>query len=141
MTWEDLCAGADPRWAAAPPAAPEALRALVDGAGLSLPSDYLAFLSRSNGGDGFLDVQPCYLRLWPAEEILANNRDYAILEHMPGYFAFGDAGGEEFFAFDTRQPGPWKVYSIPYLPMVENKAILVANSFGALLAHLTLDSD
>jgi hypothetical protein len=138
---DTLLSCTDGRWTAAPPATAQALAALAAGSGLPLPADYLATLARSNGGDGFLDVQPCYLRLWPAEEVLANNQDYAIGEHLPGFFAFGDAGGEGIFPFYTRSPGPWKVYSIPYVPMELRKAWLVAEDFAGLLEHVVPDDE
>jgi hypothetical protein len=57
-------------------------------------------------------------------------------EYVPGFFGFGDAGGGEFFAFDTRLPQPWKVYAIPYVPMEEGGAQLVSDSFLELLEHI-----
>ena len=141
MIIDTLLSCTDNRWTSAPPATTQALTALAEGSGLTLPADYLAFLERSNGGDGFLDVQPCYLRLWPAEEVLANNQDYAVGEHLPGFFAFGDAGGEEFFAFDLRSPGTCQVYAIPYVPIELRKAWLVAEDFAGLLGHVVPDED
>src|SRR5438046_4240037 len=113
MSAADFLAACGDRWSPAPPAPPGAVAAMARDSGLSLPADYLEFLDLCNGGDGFLSVQPCYLRLWSAEQVVSNNRDYQMPEFVPGYFAFGSAGGQEFFAFDTRGSQPWPVVSIP----------------------------
>jgi hypothetical protein len=112
------------------------LAALIRDAGLSLPQDYLEFLTRCNGGSGFLAVQPCYLRLWTAKDVVGNNRDYRMPEFVPGFFGFGDDGGDEFFAFDARGPQPWPVVAIPFAPMEEREARAVAGSFTELLGQV-----
>lgn len=136
MTAAEFLATCKGKWSAAPPAQPEAVAAMARDSGLSLPPDYLEFLRLCNGGDGFLSVQPCYLRLWPAEEVVGNNRDYQMQEYVPGFFGFGDAGGGEFFAFDTRGPQPWPVVSIPFVPMEESSAWAVAGNFTELLQRV-----
>jgi hypothetical protein len=57
-------------------------------------------------------------------------------EFVPGFFAFGDAGGGEFFAFDTRGPRPWPVVSIPYVPMEASSAWSITSTFSDLLDHV-----
>ena len=109
--------------------------------GLTLPPEYCEFLTRCNGGEGFLAVQPCYLRLWPAEEVVGNNRDYQMPEYVPGYFGFADAGGGEFFAFDTRGAKPWAIVSIPFVPMEEESACAVADNFAELLSQVISRKD
>lgn len=137
MTAAEFLATCDSKWSPAPLASPAALQALAAECGLSLPADYLEFLGLCNGGDGFLAVQPCYLRLWQAEEVIGNNRDYQMPEFVPGFFGFGDAGGGEFFAFDTRGAQPWPIVSIPFVPMEVASACSVAGSFTELLAQVS----
>ncbi len=141
MTVTEFIATFEGKWSRVTPASTVAITALVDRSGLRLPADYLEFLSRTNGGAGFLDVQPCYLRIWAAEEVVGNNHDYQMPEYVPGFIGFGDAGGGEFFAFDTRSPQPWRVVSIPFVPMEEASARLVASSFSELLGHVTPPTD
>lgn len=61
---------------------------------------------------------------------------YKMPEFVPGFFAFGDAGGGEFFAFDTRGPRPWPVVSIPYVPMEASSAWSITSTFSDLLDHV-----
>jgi hypothetical protein len=136
MTVEEFLATCEGKWSPAPPAPPGALTEMARDSGLSLPPDYLEFLARCNGGDGFLSVLPCYLRLWRAEDVVGNNGDYQMPEFVPGFFGFGDAGGHEFFAFDTRGPQPWPVVSIPYVPMDADEGWAVAGSFTELLERV-----
>jgi hypothetical protein len=136
MTVDEFLACSDGRWRHAPPASPSAMERLVEASQFTFPATYLEFLNRSNGGDGFLSVPPYYLRLWPAEEVVGNNLDYQMPEFVPGFFAFADAGGEEFFAFDIRPKGDWRVYAIPFVPMEVASASLVAADFQELLEHV-----
>ena len=39
--------------------------------------------ARVNGGDGEIAVEPGYIQLWPAEELIANNREYEALSTYP----------------------------------------------------------
>ena len=121
-------------WLDAPPAAPGVVESLRAGSPIPLPSDYLAFLRQSNGGEGELSVQPCWLVLWQAEDVLRFNREYDVAVSVPGFFAFGSSGGGEMFAFDARAPASHAIVSIPFIPMDAVEALPVAGSFTALLA-------
>jgi hypothetical protein len=116
-------------WYSQPPASLEAITALRAQSGLDLPPAYLAFLERSNGGDGELGIEPGWVSLWPAEEVVGLNRNYQEEQWIPGFFGFGSNGGGELLAFDTRTPHPWKVYMIPFISVDEEEAILVAQDF------------
>jgi hypothetical protein len=135
MTVAAFLAACDGKWSRVAGASPSAIATMVGQSGLALPADYLEFLRLCNGGDGFLDVLPCYLRIWPAEEVVGSNRDYQMPEYVPGFFGFGTSGGGEFFAFDTRGLQPWPVVSIPFIPM---EAQLASASFSELLGHVVL---
>lgn len=63
-------------WLSRPPAADGALADLAARSPLSLPSSYLAFLRRSDGGEGV--VGDLYLRLWPAANVLGWNRSHGL---------------------------------------------------------------
>jgi hypothetical protein len=123
-------------WQAKAPASEESIEQLLQRSKLLLPADYLDFLRYSNGGDGFLIVQPYYFRLWPAEQTVDNNLDYQIPDYVPGFFGFGDNGGGEFFAFDTRTAAPWRIYTIPFVPMEESDALGVAEDFLTLVNYI-----
>jgi len=91
-----------------------------------LPKSYIDFLKRHNGGSGDLPAQPCYFVLWELESLIEYNTDYEIQNYLPNYFGIGGNGGGEFFAFDLET---LKIFTIPFIPMNEEDAILVAESF------------
>lgn len=127
-------ASCEGKWRRAAPAASHAMAKLTKRSGLTLPADYLEFLGRCNGGNGFVNVPPFYFRLWNAEIVVdCNQLDY---EFAPGFFAFGNAGNGVFFAFDTREPQPWPILSIPDLQIDDRPPLLVANSFSDFLEHV-----
>jgi hypothetical protein len=123
-------------WEAEAPASEEAIEQLLQRSKLPLPGDYLDFLRYSIGGQGFLTVQPRLFSLWPAEQTVDNNLDYQMPDYVPGFFGFGDDGGDEFFAFDTRTAVPWKIYTIPFVPMEERYALYVAEDFLSLVNYI-----
>jgi hypothetical protein len=94
-----------------------------------LPDSYLAFLGFSNGGEGPLAVAPGWFVIWSAEEVLESNQGYQVDKELPGFFGFGSNGGGELFAFDARSPQPWKIVMIPFIPLQERYAVVVAESF------------
>lgn len=72
--------------------------------GMQLPSDYLEFMHKHNGGEG--DVgKNSYIQLIKLEELTDYNNDYEISKHFPNCFAFGgDLGGNHFcYNFTTKE--------------------------------------
>jgi hypothetical protein len=118
------------------PAAERALLDLIAGARIPLPSDYVAFLAASNGGEGELSTDPHWLVVWPAEDVLANNEKHQVAKWVPGLFAFGTSGDGEMFAFDTRAGEPYSIVYVPFIPMTLDEARRIAGSFAELLAHM-----
>ena len=127
-------------WDAEAPASEAAIEQLLQQSKLPLPADYLDFLRYSNGGQGLLTGQPRLFRLWPAEKTVDNNLDYEMPDYVPGFFGFGDNGGGEFFAFDTRTAAPWRIYTIPFVPMDERDALYVAEDFLSLVNYIEMAS-
>jgi hypothetical protein len=82
-----------------PPASQKALRNLRKAK--RIPDDYVEFLSKSNGADGFVGTTP--LLLFCAEEIDEINIAAAIDEFAPGLVIFGTDLSGMSYAFDTRQ--------------------------------------
>jgi hypothetical protein len=137
---ESFLESANGKWNIVPGALTSEIHELVKSSRSCLPTEYLDFLQRCNGGSGCLDVPPYYLRLWPVGEVAANNLDYEMPTNIPGFLGFADAGGCDFLAFDTRTPNSWKIYSIPFVPMELRDAVLVAHDFSELLAHVVARS-
>jgi len=98
-----------------------------------LPGSYLSFLAYSNGGEGPLAIEPAWFGIWPAEQFIDLNHSYKVDEWLPGFFGFGSSGGGELLAFDTRTPEPWKVVTVPFIPLDEEDAIVIAGSFEELV--------
>ena len=81
------------------PAPSEALASLRAALKKPLPDDYLAFLQRANGGEGFIGER--YVRLWKAEELIEANRGYDVAEFFCNLFLIGTDDGGEAYAFDV----------------------------------------
>ena len=94
-----------------------------------LPESYIDFLRKHNGASGDLPVQPLYFQLWRIDEIIENNQDYEIQANLPDYFGIGGNGGGEFLAISLNNK---RIFSIPFVPMKEEDALLIAESFEDL---------
>jgi hypothetical protein len=100
-----------------------------------LPLDYVQFLQRMNGGEGFLG-EHAYVALWRVEELRERNAGYEVAEVAPGLFLFGSNGGGEAFAFDTRS-GQFRIVAVPFIGMGDlADAIVIATNFRAFLEAL-----
>ncbi len=92
-----------------------------------LPVSYINFLKNHKGAQGDLPVQPYYFQLWEISEVSDNNSGYEVQNYLPDYFGIGGNGGGELLALNTKNK---KVYTIPFIPMDEKDALLVAESFN-----------
>lgn len=99
---------------------------------MPLPSAYLTMLGESNGGEGDLGVDPGWIVLWPAEDVLSNHANYCVAEALPGFLGFASNGGGELLAFDLRGGEPYPIVMIPFLPMEAAEAVQIASSFEEL---------
>lgn len=98
-----------------------------------LPRAYLAFLRRSNGGEGA--VRDRYVRLWSAENVLAWNRSYGIPDVMPGTLAVGNDGGSRAYVFDGRDHSDNPpILRVHLCRLGFEHADVVAADFASLLA-------
>lgn len=129
MAIEDVIQDPSAKWSRQKAASAESLVALRDGCAYQLPSDYIAFLGVSDGGDGELSVKPGWFQIWQSDEVIELNRGYEVSQSIPGFFGFGSNGGGELLAFDTRHGEPWKIVMIPFIPMDEKEAIEIAPDF------------
>ena len=116
-------------WTRRPPATEAAIEALTANCDFALPAEYQSFLRYSNGGEGFLCIEPWYFQLCSAEEVVAYNQGYNVEEFLPGWFAIGSSGGGEMLAIRKRDGSPCPVYIVPFIPMAESDAVQVAHEF------------
>lgn len=116
-------------WKRKPPAENTVIQKLIAASKKRLPDDYITLLHYSNGGEGDMGIEPGWFQIWPAEKVIELNQIYKIEETLPGLFGFGSNGGGELLAFDMRGGEPWEVVMIPFIPMRQKEAILIADSF------------
>jgi SMI1 / KNR4 family (SUKH-1) len=128
-------------WSRRPPASEPALEALAASCDFALPEVYLSFLRYSNGGEGFLCIEPWYFQLCSAEEIVAYNQGYNVEEFLPGYFAIGSNGGGEMLAIRKQDASLCPVYMVPFIPMAESDAVQIAYDFEMFAMSLGRDVD
>jgi hypothetical protein len=103
---------------------------LRGGLAKSLPEGYMAFLERTNGGEGFIGNR--YVQLWRAEDLIEVNREYKTAEFFPNLFLIGSDGGGEAYAFDVSENEP-TVFEVPFIG-VSSDARAIASSFDSFVA-------
>lgn len=126
-------------WTRRPPATDAAIDALTAHCDFNLPMEYLSFLRYSNGGEGFLCIEPWYFQLSSAEEVVAYNQGYKVDEFLPGWFAIGSNGGGEMLAIRKQDGSPCPVYMVPFIPMEESDAVQITHDFEMFAMALGRD--
>src|SRR5262249_39128701 len=116
-------------WTRRPPASEAVIEALTATCDFELPAEYLSFLRYSNGGEGFLCIEPWYFRLCSAEDVIEYNRGYNVEEFLHGWFAIGSSGGGEMLVIRKRDGSPCPVYMVPFIPMAESDAVQIGHDF------------
>lgn len=116
-----------------PPAAPDELASIP----ALVPQAYVDFLSRANGGEGFIGDE--YVVLWKASEVRTFNDDYQVPTYAPGYLLIGTNGGGEGFGFDTRSSDPRPVLMLPLIGMEPQHAKPIAADFDRFIAGEHVD--
>jgi hypothetical protein len=89
----------------------------------------MAFLERTNGGEGFIGER--YVQLWRAEDLVEVNREYKTAEFFPNLFLIGSDGGGEAYAFDVSENEP-TVFEVPFIGM-SSDARAIASSFDSFV--------
>lgn len=94
-----------------------------------LPPEYFEFLSRSNGGEGFLGISPGYFALWPAESVVTFTHEYELHVYLPGYVCIGSSGGGTLFVF-SESGSPPGLFAVEAIGMEIEDLELVTPTFG-----------
>src|SRR5262245_8861751 len=102
--------------------------------GRTLPQDYIDFLKRNNGGEGYIGHE--YVMLWKLEELDEFNRDYEVPEYLSDVLLFGSDGGGEALGFRVSQGPKWQVIKVPFVGMSPDLCEEVAGSFSEFLTSL-----
>ena len=115
-----------------PPAAEEAIGELLRATNAKpLPSEFIEYLRRANGGEGFLGDR--YAVLWRAEELLKFNQDYQTTDLAPELFLIGSNGGGEAYAFDQSSVSS-TVFSVPFIGMEYQYIVKIADCFSSFVS-------
>jgi hypothetical protein len=122
-------------WTPGPPGTAESIVEAERVFGLKFPITYCDFLTESNGGEGDLPVMPGLIIFWTAQQLIELNRANEVQNLVPDFIGIGTSGGDEMFAFDTRSK-PWSVSIIPFIPLQESDATLIAPDFESFLAMI-----
>jgi hypothetical protein len=96
----------------------------------NLPSDYLDFLLRHDGGEGFLGISPGYFALWSAKDVEQFTREYELHIYLPEYVCIGSSGGGDLYVLPISGE-PAGIFSVPAIGMAPDVVELVAPSFSA----------
>ncbi|TCP92050.1 SUKH superfamily protein [Cricetibacter osteomyelitidis] len=100
------------------------LNKLVSSLPFKLPTDYLDFLQKINGGEGFIDDE--YIILWKAEELILFNNKYEVAEYTDDIFLIGSNGGGEAIAYDLKT---MNIVFIPFIGMSRKYLIFKSKNF------------
>lgn len=120
-------------WSKADPATEEDIHKLISESKIKFEDDYISFLKISNGGEGELPLNPYWFQIWPAEEIIENNKNYEVDINAPSFIAFGSNGGGEMLVFKILDGKTNGIYCIPFIPMDENDAEFISKDFISLV--------
>ena len=66
---------------------------------ISLPCEYKQLILFSNGIEGPIG-KASYLSIWPINELIELNQEYAVDEFLPGIKYFGSDGGDMAYGFE-----------------------------------------
>jgi hypothetical protein len=141
MDLQTLLLNGRDRWDGNSPAAAEDVAALVSWCPVELPSEYLELLRSSDGGDAQLSGYPNYVRIWSARSAIEQNQAYEIQSWLPGFIGIGDNGGSELVGFDTRGGEPYRVCTMPSMPMAWDDALGDALDFPTFIRRLSIEPE
>lgn len=115
-------------------ASSETIEQLKQAFPFALPESYLSLLSYSNGGEGPLAVQPWYVCLYPAHEVIGIQQSGAFGGFFRDFLVIGGNGGGEAIAFDLRSAAPHPVVAFDMSNSDLAESVLrIADSFDAAL--------
>ncbi len=124
------------QWDGNPPTTEQDITALVSSIPIPLPFEYLDLLRLSDGGEAQLCGFPNYVRIWSARLAIDYNQGYEVQQWLPGFVGIGDNGGGEMVGFDTRFGQPYRVCTIPFVPMEWDCLSLDATNFSIFIQRL-----
>ena len=117
-------------WHGASGASEADLRIVQNATPVTLPECYLQLLATSNGGEGPLPVQPYWVCLFPALEVVQAQEIDGDGSFFRGLFVIGGNGGGEAIAIDLRAPEPHPVVAFDMTNIdLEESILSIAPTF------------
>ena len=124
----------DKNWQTASGATISRLEELVSIAPFTLPESYISFLSKFDGGQWCLNVEPYWLCLDSAKEVIKTEQDGIFHESFSDFFVIGSNGAGEAIAFKIKAKGEAQViyFDMSNIDITESVQPL-ASSFDELI--------
>jgi hypothetical protein len=110
----------------------EAIHTVAERLATVFPTDYVAFMQESNGGEGAVGAEG-YVQLWPIETLVERNEPYNTAEDFPGFVFLGSNGGGEAIALRSSADGP-ELFLLPFIG-ASNDALFGGRSFVEFLRN------
>jgi len=92
------------------------------------PADYLSFIDNLQNYEIFSDSG--FIEFFPLNELEHINKEYETDEYVPNFITIGTNGAGVGIFINKKNK---QIYSIPFVGLEENDAVLLANSFSELL--------
>lgn len=80
----------------------------------TLPEDYIEFMKKINGADGFVGDKGDYVKLWTLKELKNNNIFYIKKIKEKDFIFVGNNGGVELYVFDVKERAFFQIPEIGY---------------------------
>ncbi len=103
--------------------------------GMKFPEDFIELMLQSNGCEGLIGDNR-YLSIWRMENIASLNKAYQVEEFAPGLVLFGSDGGDEGYAFDTKQEN-MPIVMVPFIGMLRADTVIMGANFIEFLKSLS----
>lgn len=92
------------------------------------PNDYLSYMNSIKDNEVYSDNG--FIELFSFDDLQEINEEYETEKYIPNYIAIGTNGGGVGIFINKNNE---KIYSIPFIGMDENDAILLADSFSEFI--------
>jgi hypothetical protein len=115
------------------PASDDSIRQFVEQSGTFLPQQYVQFLKKYNGGEGFVGPN-AYLMLWSIDELAEMNTAYNVNEYASNLLLFGSSGAGEAYGFDAY--AQMEIVRVPFVGMSPDLMETIASTFNDFIESL-----
>lgn len=92
------------------------------------PENYISFMSNLENNE--INSENGYVELFPLNELEEINKEYEIETYVPNFITIGTNGSGVGIFINKKNS---QIYSIPFVGMDENEALLLANSFSEFI--------